>query len=43
MQIIQKKKGDQGGQKEDKEKLTACKSRAFMPVDDPSMSEFSDY
>jgi hypothetical protein len=43
MQIIKKKKGEEGGQKEEKEKLTACKSRAFIPVDDPSMSEFSDY
>ena len=23
--------------------MTACKSRAFMPIDDPMTSEFSDY
>ena len=32
-----------GEAKEDQEKLTVCKSRAFAPVDDPSLCEFSDY
>ena len=44
LQIMQKNKnGGAGEAKEDKEKLTSCKSKAFAPVDDASTAEFSDY